>query len=101
MLRICRQPFPPNQQQLAAELIRALYEHLCDGLPVGLAFAGWYDSIGSLLQAHEKAISASNTIVGPAAVRQMDLGLYNRVSAYDRASTVILGDPTVLIPKPA
>jgi hypothetical protein len=29
-----------------------------------------------------------------------DLALYNKVSAYDRVSTVLLGDPTVSIPVP-
>ena len=37
---------------------------------------------------------------GAAAKSKLDMLLYSRVTAQDRASTVILGDPTVAIPTP-
>ncbi len=92
--------FPPNQQSLTADLQNALYDRLCLGLPVGLAFAEFYRPIGSLLLSHGQAVSAYNTTAGKAATEALDLALYLKVTAQDRANTVILGDPTVAIAMP-
>lgn len=92
--------FPPNRQRLTSDLQRVLYERLCSGLPVGLAMSQYYQPIGSLLISHGQAISDYDTHAGSAATKALDLALYTKVTAYDRASTVILGDPTVAIPLP-
>jgi hypothetical protein len=92
--------FPPNRQALTSDLVTALYTRLCLGDPVGLALSGYFPAIGSLLQGYVAARTAYNNQVGPAAKPSLDMLVYSRVSAHDRASTVILGDPTVAIPLP-
>jgi hypothetical protein len=93
--------FPPNQQQLTADLQNALYQRLCSGQPVGLAMNGYYQPIGSLLINHNRALTTFNVTAGEAAQSALDLALYSKVTAFDRASVIILGDPTVAIPTPA
>ena len=68
------------------------------GQSVGLS--GYYPAIGSLLQKYVKARQKYNSVVGPAAKPSLDMLVYSRVTAHDRASTVILGDPTAAIPLP-
>lgn len=93
--------FPPNRQQLTDDLTRCLYEGVCGGLPVGLALDNYYDPVGSLLQGYLKALSTYRVKIGAAAKPSLDMLVYSRVTAHDRSSTVILGDPTVAIPIPA
>lgn len=89
--------FPPNQQDLTASLRAAVYEGICGGRPVGMALASYYDVIGSLLVGHGRALKDFNAGSDDA----LDLATYSRATAYDRASTVLLGDPTVAIPLPS
>jgi hypothetical protein len=93
--------FPPNRQQLTADIQIALYERLCSGLPVGLAMSQYYQPIGALLLSHTQTVNNFNDNTGDAATRALNMALYTKVTAYDRASTVILGDPTVALPLPA
>jgi hypothetical protein len=92
--------FPPNQQALTSDLEAAVYDGICSGLPIGLAMGRYYQPIGSLLINHGRALRQFNTSAGRAAATALDMALYSKVTAYDRASTVILGDPTVAIPLP-
>lgn len=92
--------FPPNGQALSADLIGALYTGLCSGKPVGLALSTYYRAIGSLLSAHTTARQSYNIKAGAVAKPSLDMLVYSRVTALDRASTVILGDPTTAIPLP-
>jgi hypothetical protein len=93
--------FPPNRQQLTADLTKCLYDGVYGGLPVGLAMDGYYDPVGSLLQGYLRALRKYRTTVGTAAKPSLDMLVYSRVTAHDRSSTVILGDPTVAVPLPA
>ena len=85
--------FPPNRQVLTDDLTTCLYEQLCSGLPVGLAMSTYYRPVGSLLQGYVRALRKYSTQVGDAAKPGLDMYVYSRVTAHDRASTVILGDP--------
>ncbi|MEZ5114642.1 MAG: hypothetical protein R2737_00125 [Candidatus Nanopelagicales bacterium] len=91
---------PENGEPLAADLQAVLYERLCLGQPVGLAMERWYQAIGSLLLGYTRAVSTFNASTGEEAARELDRALSARVAAYDRAGTVLLGDPTVRIPVP-
>lgn len=90
--------FPPSKQALGDDLVSALYQGLCSGAPVGLAFERFYDPIGALLLLveEEKKRFAAGDFENPAS-----LALYLKVCALDRAGLVILGDPTAALPLPA
>ncbi|WP_033822522.1 hypothetical protein [Kitasatospora sp. MBT63] len=93
--------FPPNRQRLTSQLVEAaLYRGLCLGLPVGLAMAPYYEPVGSLLLQYARAAGVYGTSVREAARTALDLALYSKVTAYDRAATVILGDPTAALRLP-
>jgi hypothetical protein len=93
--------FPPNRQVLTSDLKTAVYTRLCSGLPVGLAMSGYYPAIATLLTQYIHAKQTYDSTVGAAAKPSLDMLVYSRVTAHDRASTVILGDPTAAIPVPA
>lgn len=88
--------FPATRQDLTASLRRALYEGICGGRPVGLALSGYYDPIGALLVNHGRQLKEFNKGTTGA----LDLATYSKATAYDRASTVLLGDPTAALPLP-
>lgn len=97
--------FPPNKQRITAGLQTALYDKLCTGTPVGLAMSPHYLPVGALLYGYTRARTAYNNAPFGAAGRAasagaIDMAVYSKVTAYDRMSTVILGDPTVRIPTP-
>jgi hypothetical protein len=92
--------FPPNRQVLTNHLKVAIYRGVTGGKPVGLAMSGYYPAIATKLQEYVKAKDQYNSLVGPAAKRSLNMLVYSRVTAHDRASTVILGDPTAAIPLP-
>jgi hypothetical protein len=95
--------FPKTRAQLTQWVRALMYNGLCRGLPIGLAMdtSQLYDAIGPLLLAHSEAAArraeAANKEARSAA---LNVALYNKVSAYDRACTVLLGDPTVALPLP-
>lgn len=92
--------FPPNRQVLTADLVRCLYDGLASARPVGLAMNSYYRPIGALLQGYLKAKKDYDKLLGDAARPSLDMMVYSRVTAHDRASTVILGDPTATVPLP-
>ena len=93
--------FPPNRKRLTDSLRTAVYTQLCSGSPAGLALGSVYSAVGALLLGHSKALDAHNdNPPGPARAEALDMALYSKVTAYDRAGTVLLGDPTVRIPVP-
>lgn len=92
--------FPPNQQVLTSDLKKCLYQRLCLGQPVGLAMSDYYPSIGTLLLTYVSERQKYESLVGEAAKPSLDMLVYSRLTAHDRASTVILGDPTVAMTMP-
>jgi hypothetical protein len=93
--------FPPTRQRLTSSLRTAMYTELCAGRPVGYALNEVYRPIGALLLKHGIAVrNYSDNPPGPVSQQSLDMALYHKVTAYDRASTVLLGDPTVTIPLP-
>lgn len=92
--------FPPSGQQLTSDLRKTLYENLCLGQPVGLAMNDYYQAIGSFLLSLGAKTKAFEGAAGPAAREALDMAVYFKVTAYDRANLVILGDPTAAIPLP-
>jgi hypothetical protein len=88
-----------NRQRLTDALVRALYEGLGRGEPVGLVFRPWYDAIGALRAQADEAAAQLNAAVGAAARRTPEARLLRaRLTALDRQSLVVLGDPTVCLP---
>jgi hypothetical protein len=92
--------FPPNRQVLTSDLETAIYTRLCDGQPVGLAMSGYYPAIAALLTQYVQSRQTYDSLIGPEAKPSLDMLVYSRVTAHDRASTVILGDPTAALPLP-
>jgi hypothetical protein len=95
--------FPPTRQQLTGWVCDLLYTGLCAGAPIGLALenARVYQSVGALLMQHSRAVARFATADPGARRPALDLALYSKVSAYDRAGMVLLGDPTVAVDVPA
>jgi hypothetical protein len=93
--------FPDNAQSLTGDLKSALYRRLCRGQPVGMAMSVYYPPIAALLQQYIRSRQDYDVTDGPDAESAVRMLVYSRVTAHDRASTVILGDPTAAIPLPA
>jgi hypothetical protein len=95
--------FPPTREQLTGWVCDLLYTGLCGGNPVGLAMedARLYHPVGPLLLQHLRAAARFATAEPATRRPTLDHALYSKVSAYDRAGTVLLGDPTVAIDVPA
>jgi hypothetical protein len=93
--------FPPSGQQLTWDLKKTLYENVCLGKPIGLAMNDYYQAIGSMLLSLDAKTKAFESAAGAAARQALDMAVYFKVTAYDRANTVILGDPTAAVPLPA
>ena len=81
-------------QFLTQPLVDAVYPRLYMKEPVGLAFDNYYRGVGVLYGKLEDARRQINK--GLAGAR--DAATYYRLTASDRESLVILGDPTVVIP---
>lgn len=92
--------FPPNRQVLTSDLTKCLYQRLCQGEPVGLAMSDYYPSIGTLLLTYLSERQKYESLVGDAAKPSLDMLVYSRIAAHDRASTVILGDSTAAMVVP-
>jgi hypothetical protein len=93
--------FPPNRQVLTSDLKKVIYTRLTLGQPVGIAMSDYYPAIGALLTQYFRSKQKYESLLGQAAKPSLDMLVYSRVTAHDRASTVILGDPTAAIPLPA
>jgi hypothetical protein len=59
-----------------------------------------YPAIGSLLTDYDYARREYNKLTDEAATIPLRDMVYNKVTAHDRANTVILGDPTAALPLP-
>jgi hypothetical protein len=93
--------FPQTRQRLTGDLRTALYTELCAGRPVGYAFDGTFQPVGGLLFRAERARGRySDSPPGPSADEALEMALYHKVTALNRAATVLLGDPTVALPVP-
>jgi hypothetical protein len=88
---------PDNGQAIAHHIVRALYHqlHLAARPPIGLAMATYYANVAGFLQDHTREVDAVNRSVPGA----LDRALRAKLIAMDRLATVILGDPTVALPK--
>jgi hypothetical protein len=91
---------PLTGQKLTNTITEALYNHLyqSDREPVGLAFRDCFRHVGELLALWEEAlndVASTDAAVREAARR---LALIHQLTAFDRRSMVILGDPTSCIP---
>jgi hypothetical protein len=91
---------PANQESLTNSLVTALWTNLFQEKrePVGYAFRECYDRVGSffnLLDLNHKDLRSRKADV--ASMRPAML--WSLLTAYDLRSMVILGDPTVLLPK--
>jgi hypothetical protein len=85
-----------SAEPLTADLISALYPRLYERsprVPVGLSFRDWFARVGTCYAAWNAACDAYDS-----GARNMDEILYNQLAARDIQSTVILGDPTALLP---
>lgn len=89
---------PDNGQRMTDSLIvDTLFTalHSTSRMPVGMALDGYYDAVAGLLIDHIDAIDAVNNHEDGAQVRAMRAKLL----AMDRLAMVLLGDPTVSLPK--
>jgi hypothetical protein len=86
---------------LTADLVSTVYERLCAANPVGMAMEPFFAPVGTLLQQLGKATAAANDEMGDAAAAARQRALYLKVTAFDRAGLVILGDPAVAVPTPS
>jgi hypothetical protein len=90
---------PFTGQPLTDSIVSAVYDGVCSGLPVGLAFESPYKHIGELASAHERAVAEFGELVRPS--DSVTAAVYTKLAWMDRQATVILGDPTVSLPLPA
>jgi len=63
-------------------------------MPIGLAFADWYGTLAGLSIEYERVRNAYNK-----GEDTLNAILYCQLATRDRQSMVILGDPTVMLPK--
>jgi hypothetical protein len=89
---------PFTGQPLTDSIVSAVYDGLCAGMPVGLAFEGPFGHIGELASAHERAVDEFAEIVQ--AADSVTAAVYTKLAWLDRQSTVILGDPTAQLALP-
>jgi hypothetical protein len=85
---------PLTRQVLTSELRKSLYNQLYKPRPVGLAFQQFYGQVATLETQHAAARRDYNK-----GQDSRDLGLYCVLAAIDIRTTVILGDPTVTLPR--
>ncbi len=89
---------PRNGQLVTKTLRQSLYDQLYrkgSPTPIGLALAGVFREAGAFHAAWADAIEDINAGVADA----RNWALYNQLVAMDRQSLVILGDPTVALPR--
>jgi hypothetical protein len=83
-----------TQQGLGGDIVDALSKNLFSGQPLGLAFTEYRLNVGELYTQYVTTLDQRNR--GDLSVRPRLTRL--RLSALDRQSMVILGDPTVTLP---
>lgn len=82
-----------TNQFLTAPLCEALYDNLYNGVPVGHAFRPWFSRTGTLYTEHSYALADYQN--GQDTQERL---LYYLLSARDVGASVILGDPTAVLP---
>jgi hypothetical protein len=87
---------PRNKQVLTSALVRALYNRLfaTPPEPIGLALERSYDLVGELFTEWASAVEQVNA--GESSARAA--ATLSQLTALDRQSMVVLGDPTVALP---
>lgn len=92
---------PDTKAVLTDTISKALYNQLYQSnrVPVGMAFQACFDHVGELLALWEEAKRDLDTADEAAFETARYWALYHQLTAFDRRSMVILGDPTVCIPK--
>ena len=85
---------PDTGQHVVTELVRGVYPRLFQRQPIGLALADYYAGVGAL---YGKLSDAHND-VDAAVPGARDRAMYFKLTALDRESLVLLGDPTVMAP---
>lgn len=83
---------PQTRQMLTTDIQRALADRLYRHEPLGLAFDRYHRDAVVLAHMHQTALEDFNDGTG-----DLDLALALRLTARDRQSMVILGDPTVVL----
>jgi hypothetical protein len=91
---------PRTRQALTETIQQALYDQMYRErpAPVGLAFDGVYRHVGELLSLWQEAFQE---VASPDAAKRKTarrMALETQLTALDRQSMVILGDPTVALP---
>jgi hypothetical protein len=93
---------PNTGQKLTETLQAALYNHLYQKVPesIGLAFQECYNHVGELFAQWSQALDVINDSASTPAEREAARkgALRTQLTALDRQSLVILGDPTVALP---
>lgn len=83
-----------NGQPLTMQLVDAMYQKLFDRQPIGRALESHYLGVGELYARLSDARDDVDALKPGARER----ATYNKLTAIDRQSLVILGDPTAMIP---
>ena len=86
---------PDTGQHVVTELVRGIYPRLFEQKPLGLALAEYYAGVGVL---YGKLSDARNQVDAEVEGAR-DRATYFKLTALDRESLVVLGDPTVRLPK--
>lgn len=88
-----------NKQTTTAHIIQTLYNQLhgSDRPTIGRSLHGYYQFVAGLLLLHGKAVKALNSHAPGAA----GMAIRSKLIATDLLSMVLLGDPTVRLPRPA
>jgi hypothetical protein len=81
-------------QFLTAPLVEAIYPSMYRRCPVGISFDAHYRGVGGLYAKLAKARRSVNMLLPGS----RDTATYFKLTAVDRESLVLLGDPTVAVP---
>lgn len=88
-------------QQLTSRLLEALYDrmYLKDPEPVGLAFEQCYQAVGSLMTQWDQEVRLIGLADTGERAGYRSAAMRTKLTALDRSAVVILGDPTVALPR--
>lgn len=87
---------PETKQRFGHDIIAALTSRLHLGQPLGLILENYYSGVGSLVSAWATRSDEFQDSPDQSILEEMTR---LRLTAWDRQSLVLLGDPTVRIPK--
>jgi hypothetical protein len=85
---------PDTGQHVVTTMVRGIYPGLFQRRPLGLTLADYYAGVGSLYG----KLSDAQRDVDNAVEGARDRATYYKLTALDRESLVVLGDPTVMVP---